>query len=266
MTVRRRPTATSSRRAAARGEVAVNPTIEGIYDARQVEDGSGRRHDLFPASISQAQGEALYALTRRIGARRTLEIGMAWGLSTLFICQALRDGDGGRHTAIDSGQSEAFHGVGVLNLERAGLRDLVDVIEAPSEVVLPSLLAEPERFDLAFIDGRHVFDHALVDAFYCDRLLRPGGRLVLDDLWMPAIRRLVSYLLADRGYTLDAGDGGGGSLPGSTRRKWLIRAVRHGLRHPSEFGLGMRFGWRSNSVALVKTADDERPWNHYRAF
>jgi hypothetical protein len=89
-----------------------------------------------------------------------------------------------------------------LNAQRAGLADRVRLIEAPSYEALPSLLKERAKLDFAFIDGMHTFDYALLDFFYVDKLLSPGGYVAFDDLWMPAIRKVIAFVLRNRSYEL----------------------------------------------------------------
>jgi Methyltransferase domain len=67
----------------------------------------------------------------------TLEVGCAYGLSSLFICSALQERHGATHTIIDPYQNG--YGVGIRNLEDAGLR-FFNLIENKSEFALPKLL------------------------------------------------------------------------------------------------------------------------------
>jgi glycosyltransferase involved in cell wall biosynthesis len=80
---------------------------------------------------------------------------MAYGVSTLFICQALRDKGGGHHTAIDPEQHSTWQSIGMLNLKRAGYENLVTVHPTFDYVALPRLLERGEVYAFAFIDGMH---------------------------------------------------------------------------------------------------------------
>ena len=118
----------------------MNQIIERIYCTGKVEDAQGNvlRHD---SSVTYETGILLYNFVRAVKPVRTLEIGMAYGLSTLFICQAHRDNGSGCHTAIDPFEEERYQTIGLLNIERAGLRDVLRFYQAPSEQVLPQLRA-----------------------------------------------------------------------------------------------------------------------------
>src|ERR1700677_1822896 len=63
--------------------------------------------------IPEASGMWLHDLCLKLKPARTLEIGMAYGFSTLYILAALDEIGAGRHTAIDPWQEELWHNVGL---------------------------------------------------------------------------------------------------------------------------------------------------------
>jgi predicted O-methyltransferase YrrM len=95
------------------------------------------------------QGEALRDLA--IAEGRTIEVGLALGMSALALCQAVLRG-GGRHVAIDPFQKESWNGAGLRTLREAGVEALVEVIEEESQLALPRLVSEVR----AARGGRHV--------------------------------------------------------------------------------------------------------------
>lgn len=100
----------------------VNEVIEEIYSSGFVKDAQGVKYPHDSSSVSFQAGALLYNFVREIKPARTIEIGMAYGLSSLFICQALLDNGGGHHTAIDPFQGSVYKSVGLLNVERAALK------------------------------------------------------------------------------------------------------------------------------------------------
>jgi predicted O-methyltransferase YrrM len=200
--------------------VALPELLERIYATGSVEDADGRTRPAFPESLPRAHAEELARLARELGARSTLETGMAYGISTVAIASA---GPNVRHVAIDPNQRSAFGAIGLANAERAGVADRVRLIEARSDAALPRLVAEGLELDLALIDGMHLFDYTLVDFFHADRMLRVGGVVVLHDTWMPAVHQAAAFVLANRAYErLDAGDGAMWALrkKGEDDRAW----------------------------------------------
>src|SRR5262249_48938074 len=136
--------------------------------------------------ISEEEGYFIQELIRRARPELSLEVGCAYGISSLYICEALREVGAKKHVIIDPNQHvphggpfSGFEGVGLANLRRAGYGDLVDFHEVPSYQCLSRFTEEGLKCDFAFIDGAHTFDYVLVDFFLIDKLLKPGGIVVL---------------------------------------------------------------------------------------
>lgn len=156
-------------------------------------------------AVSSAEGEALREWVRRERATRTIEVGLGYGIATLFLCEGLlANGEpDARHVAIDPYQATRFAGCGLQFLEEAGLTGLVEHHPEESQVVLPRLLSEGRSFDFAFVDGNHRFDAVFLDLVYLGRLVRPGGIVFVDDYQLPAISRAASFFLTNLGWTLE---------------------------------------------------------------
>ena len=103
--------------------------------------------------ISPDEGAAIQRLIREIKPRVTLEVGCAYGVSTLFICEALAEVGGERHIIIDPIQERGWNGIGLFTAKRAGFGELIEFHEEPSHSALPSLVTMQRRVDFALIDG-----------------------------------------------------------------------------------------------------------------
>jgi hypothetical protein len=123
------------------------------------------------------------------------------GISSLYICSALSEEEEKHHTIIDPMQSSDWANIGKANLDRAKV-DFYEIIEQPSEIVLPYLLSKHKQYDLGFIDGWHTFDHTLIDFFYLNRLIKVGGIIIIDDISFPGIKKLMRYILNYPAYEL----------------------------------------------------------------
>jgi len=130
--------------------------------------------------------------------RRTLEVGLAFGASTLVFCsehRALGHTPAQQHTAIDPYQPyPLFDEAGVYAAERAGLADFLDYRPEYSEFVLPRLLESHQRYDFIYIDGSHLFENVLIDAFYCARLLNDGGLIAFDDCSDKHVAKVIAFI------------------------------------------------------------------------
>jgi hypothetical protein len=79
------------------------------------------------------------------------------------------------------------------------------LVERDAHLRLPQLIESGARFRLALADGRHLFDHLLVDLFYIDLLLEPGGRVAVNNATWPGLARAVAYFTSNRGYLRERG-------------------------------------------------------------
>jgi len=174
-----------------------------VRDGTAVARSDGSVHKLFPIAITAAEAEALRSWVTREGATRTIEIGLGYGLSALFIGEALVSGgdSSAHHVALDPNQETSFADCGLQFLDEAGLGELVEFHAEESQIALPRFVAEGRSFDLAFVDGNHRFDRVFLDLVYLGRLVRPGGIIFVDDYQLPAIARAVAFCLTNLGWT-----------------------------------------------------------------
>jgi predicted O-methyltransferase YrrM len=176
-----------------------------VRDGSATSRASGRVHAVFPVGISPAEGEALRRWVISEKASQTLEVGLAYAISALHICEGLvTNGDpAAHHVVIDPVQSSHFENCGLQVIEDAGVAGLVEHLPDESMIALPRLLGEKRQFDLAFVDGNHRFDGVFVDLVYIARMVRPGGVVILDDYQLPGIARATKFFTANRGWTLE---------------------------------------------------------------
>jgi predicted O-methyltransferase YrrM len=145
-----------------------------------------------PAGIAPERGEELYRFIREHRPRSCLELGVGHGVSALYIGAALEAIGFGTLTSVDHRSAEGRRPTAREVIEQAGLGDRVDVVYEETSYTwflhdaLRAQLAadgrvEP-RYDLVFIDGAHTWDVDALAFSLADRLLRPGGWILFDDL------------------------------------------------------------------------------------
>lgn len=173
--------------------------LEQIFDSRTVSRPDGSQIG-YHSGISPEEGRFIQYLIRENRPKTTLEVGCAYGVSSLFICEAMKENGGEAHIIIDPFQSTNWEGIGMANLARAGLAHLVEMIEEPSYLALPSLVRSGRKIDFALIDGIHTFDYVLTDFFFIDLLLNVGGIVVFDDASYSGIRKAIRYIATNRKY------------------------------------------------------------------
>jgi predicted O-methyltransferase YrrM len=180
--------AASAPPAAAAG--AIRRQIEQLYATRRLIGDDGVVCELDTLSVTAERGAFIAGVCREYRPAATLEIGMAWGMSTLFMLEALAEIGSARpgcHAVIDPFQSKLFHNAALRAVREAGAGDLIDFYAEPSQIVLPRMVSAGRRFDLAFIDGDHRFEAAFIDFYFIDQLLKPGGIVIFDDLGMDGV-------------------------------------------------------------------------------
>jgi len=238
----------------------MHPLLHSIYEKSEVHDATGNAVNPFPAATPEDVAHALHQLVLSKGCERTLEVGMAYGLSTLAICSAHAKRGLGSHIAMDPRQDAAWKNIGLLNAERAGFRKMLRFVEAPSYVALPGFLAEGVSIDFAFIDGSHLFDNAFLDFFYVDKMLDEGGYIVFDDIWMPGVRRVASFAVTNLNYEV---------LEAPCGDPFYIRLGRVARRFAQEPLRGDAAGiWRIGAkiCLLRKRRLEKRLWDFHRTF
>ncbi len=130
--------------------------------------------------IAPEQGQFMALLVQLMGAKKTLELGVFTGYSSLAVALALPPD--GKVIACDV--SEEYTSIARRYWEKAGVADKIELHIAPALETLDKLLAtgEAETFDFAFIDA----DKSVYNEYYerCLQLIRPGGLIAIDNvLW-----------------------------------------------------------------------------------
>jgi len=151
-----------------------------------------------PASDCDILRDALVA----DGARTVIEIGLAYGSSALAIGEALCTIGSTEvsHIIIDPFQASAYDNVGWDAMLAAGLAGQTRLIAEASSIVLASLVADTYSADAAFVDGSHRFHEVFVDLYFLQKIVRPGGLIILDDAEWPSVATAVRYFDNNLGW------------------------------------------------------------------
>lgn len=141
--------------------------------------------------IDASQGRALYQLARARGARRIVEFGASFGISTIYLAAAVRDNGGGRviTTEMEPGKIARARE----NYARAGVGD---EIELRAGDALQTLRDLDGPIDLLFLDGWK--DACLPVLQLLEPHLARGACVLCDDM-KPFRRTLRPYVDHVRG-------------------------------------------------------------------
>ncbi len=187
----------------------LNPVLRDLYQTSRC----------YPTVTPFPQGHILHCMVLEHRLDLTLEIGLAFGGSALFICNAHQRKGTGHHYAVDPFEIHSFNGVGLTLIRQAGLGAYFQWLPTPAQAALPALNATGMTFDLIYIDGDHGVTAVLSDFVRANALLKTGGFLALDDSHLPSgvqvlhvIRRHFPYqAITDR----------------STDRLTVLRKIAH---------------------------------------
>ncbi|MCB0334788.1 MAG: class I SAM-dependent methyltransferase [Bdellovibrionales bacterium] len=177
-------------------------------------------------------GELCLELVHQTKPELILELGLAHGTSSLYLLQGIVDNGFGRLLSMDPYQFESFKGVGLKNIQRAGLDCFHQFICQRSDIALPLMINEyggQLRSDFIFIDTSHQFDQTIVEAYFCDKILKPGGLIVFDDYGLASVKSACNFIESNLHY--------------------------------------VPFGRQCNNVRVLrKTAEDDRRWYDFVPF
>jgi predicted O-methyltransferase YrrM len=154
--------------------VSILAPSDPLLDAALADSATG---GLPQINVAPNQGKLLELLAKINGSRRILEIGTLGGYSTIWLARAL-PADGTLITL----ELEAHHAdVARINVDRAGLGELVDIRVGPAAASLRTMIADGvEPFDFAFIDADK---EGYAEYFSLTlKLSRPGTVIVADNV------------------------------------------------------------------------------------
>jgi len=200
------------------------------------------------------------------------EVGLAYGISSLYILEAMQQFGEGRLIGMDPAQHDGtWRGGGLHNIRCTGFADRYEFYEETSQRVLPRLAQAGTRIQFGLIDGWHTFDHTLVDFFYIDNMLDVGGVVVLDDVNYPGLRRLAHFIVSNRDYEILDFD------PVQWKDSWRIHMKRFAqvalgplvrdnfTPSPATIALEREVD-KAQLIALRKRGEDQRRFDHFVTF
>ncbi len=231
-------------------ELPPNDVLRSVLSTRRVLLADGTSAHL-NSETSAEECWSMYQFLKANPPDIAVEIGMAYGISSLAILTALEENNRGRLISIDPYPGfEHVRQSAVLAIGKAGLSHRHTHMHMSSESALPQLLGEGVKPEFVYIDGHHGFDHAFVDFFFADMMLPVGGTIAFDDSSWRSVHRVIRYLRRHRRYDeLNVG------LPKSFASANVINNIYKRLQN--------RFG---PSRYFRKTDDWQPPSHFYRSF
>jgi predicted O-methyltransferase YrrM len=133
--------------------------------------------------MSLGQAEWITRHIQAFGLKQVLEIGFMHGVSTCYFAAAVEPLDG-HVTTLDLPYSLKREPNIHQLLDKCGLQQRVTVVVEPAGAAwrLMKMLPAQQFFDFCYIDAKHTWDCTGFLFFLVEKLLRPGGWLLFDDI------------------------------------------------------------------------------------
>jgi len=244
----------------------MNQLLESVLETKKFRNSNDKTIEVH-SETSKQQCEYIQNIIYNNKFKNSLEIGFAFGASTLAITEAVAQ-HGGHHVVIDKFENSHWEGSGLDLLKQAGYSDKLEFKEELCYKVLPKLLEEGRKFDFTYIDSTKQFDWLLVDFFYIDKLLETNGIIVFDDVHMPGIRKLIRFITQFPNYKIYSQFPQNLEPSKSNRLKQFLKYLPKAKNYIKEDILKADFELHINATcaAIIKLDDDNRNWDWHRDF
>jgi predicted O-methyltransferase YrrM len=181
--------------------------VPDFFGFRKVDDDRlSRRMRSVYVPVSRSQGQMLYLVARSLDARRIVEFGTSFGISTLYLASAVKDNGGG--VVVGSELEPSKHAKALENLREAGLDGVTEVRLGDA---LKTLADVEAPVDMVLLDG---WKYAYLPVLrLLQPKLRPRAVVLADNIFTfkRALRPYVEYVQSGtNGFvssTLDIADG-----------------------------------------------------------
>lgn len=174
-------------------------TLLSMYDNQPQMGSDGKMYKIdISTSILPEQGMCIFNLCKKVKPKMTLEIGFAYGFSTVFFLAGIKSNNIGSHVVMDPFELTDWHGIGLKKVEELKMDSFFRFLPEFDFNGLPNLAKENLRFDVIFVDGDHRFDFVLMDFTLSDYVIANNGYIIFHDIWMPSIKKVVEFIKKNR--------------------------------------------------------------------
>jgi len=169
--------------------------IRKVFKKGEVKDEDGKNVKLID-QIKPQEGYFLYQVIKKNKFKNILEIGMENGISSLYICSALKESDNSNEcklTSIDPLQTIVWENTGIQTLRDAGLTKYHKLITEEGYFSLPKLVKEDKKYDLIFINGNQLFDYIILNIFFANKLLKINGMMIINNFKHESVNKAYNF-------------------------------------------------------------------------
>jgi hypothetical protein len=233
------------------------PTLMEALAAGSVPDKLGKPRELRD-NVTLKEAAALYTAVRHLRPHHSIEIGLACGISSLAILQAIHDNGAGTHHIFDPYQDQLYKDAGLELIRKAGLDGPMKFYPARLEQVFEDI----PHCQFAFVDNGHLFDRTISIFSMIDYKLELDGIIGFHDTYLPSQEKVLRCILANRPYSPCTPNG---KLKTVSPPFWSRSSLVKKFLHPH-----LVTPWRSfqlpDLAMLLKQAHDDRNWDFHQDF
>lgn len=242
-------------------------TVKQIFDAGEITINDEGEKTTLHSHTSLEQCNFLQQMFSASKAKNSLEVGFAYGISTMFILEMHRKAGSefAAHIAIEP--DDYWGAAAMYNIKKEGLEDYLELKRDYSDKILPKLFYDHHRIQFAYVDSTKQFDVLLQDFYFIDKMLDVNGIIVFDDCLFPGVGRVAKFIKSLPHYQVYAGhDKAKLSFKRKSAKKIADTCIKlvpfKKLFYPDKnFMTIEKRSLDYNCIAFKKIGNDERSWD-----
>ncbi len=242
-------------------------SLLNIFNTETIEVNNSGEKIQIHSHTSKEQGIFLQKIFDSIQPVHSLEIGFAYGISTMFILEKHREYNSKDSAHIVIEPDPYWGNAAIHNITKEGLDKFLVIKKGYSDEILPGLFHQNHRIQYAFIDTTKQFDVVFHDFYFINKLLDVGGVVIFDDCDFPGIKRVTRFINQLPNYKILACHyKDKSSIKKNILRKVLSLMIRilpfKNKFYPTiDFKTDEELGLDYRCIAFQKTSHEERDWN-----
>lgn len=244
-------------------------SLKKIFETNSIEINSSGETIPMHSNTSAEQGLFLQKIFDEIKPSQSIEVGFAYGVSTLFILEKHREYNSkdGAHLVIEP--FDAWGTAAEYNIEKEGLSRYMNLQRNFSDKVLATLFLKNHRVQYAYIDTTKQFDVIMHDFYFINKMMDAGGVIILDDCgggW-PGVQRAARFFSKLPHYeVMDVHN----KIVVSAKRKFIKKILsllidlvpfKKRIFPATDFSTDEALGLDYSCIAFKKITEDKREWN-----
>jgi predicted O-methyltransferase YrrM len=146
--------------------------------------------------IKYEEGITIYDTIIKNNFSKCLEIGMGYGISSIYILLALQKNPNNEKklVSIDLLQSTQWKNFGIKILKFFNMIKYHKLIENIHYIELPKIVANKENYEFIFINSWYSFENMIIILFYCSKILQKDGIIIINEIYQPGIYKCIKYI------------------------------------------------------------------------